>query len=92
MTLFTSLFARVRRSRPATVLAAGLVGLLLSVAGPPVLTALGGQSAPVGCHSTVVGDQSSPCANDPPTVDSNSGGDDSGPPDDVVAATPPFTG
>lgn len=94
MTLIPSLLTRVRRSRPATVLAAALVGVLLSVAGPPVLSALGGQSAPVGCHSAVVGDASSPCAYDPPTVndDSSGGGDSGAVEDDVIEATPRFAG
>ncbi len=51
MTLVRDLIARVRRSRMAAVASAAVVGLLLTVAAPSFLAALGSFSAPVGCHS-----------------------------------------
>jgi hypothetical protein len=98
MTLLRRLLLDVRRSRFAAAASAVVFGLLLSLAAPSVMSALGSLSAPVGCHSSVVGDHSDPCILTPGTDNDGGSHDDSSADgggvaaDDVVSATPTFTG
>jgi hypothetical protein len=96
MTRIPPLLTRLRRSRLAAAASVAALGLGLSLAAPSVMSALGSLSAPVGCHSAVVGDHSDPCVLTPGTDVDDDGGDDGGDDSttgaDVISATPTFTG
>ena len=94
MTSVHDRIARLRRSRGAGAVSAAAVGLLLFLAAPSVISALGSSSAPVGCHSspgdfsddfttttsprTSSGDLSGDFSDDPCVLQDGGGSDDSG--------------